>query len=222
MERELTGHSNRVRCVAFAQDGTRLASGSDDKTIRVWNVSTGEKERTFSGHSAWVRSVIFSPNGSRIASGSDDGTIRIWNVSTGENQLKLTAPSDWMRSVAFSLDGLYVSGTSQDTTRMWNLQTGDLKEEIRHDMLGPSGLRMSTNIYWNYRQGVLSLGQEGEQPILQSPSGETGNRLWIWPDYRREISCSATNGTRVCFGYKSGRVVIIDLAEWCFSRPILN
>jgi WD40 repeat protein len=187
MKRELTGHSNRVRCVVFAPDGARLASGSDDKTIRVWNVSTGKSERKFSGHSAWVRSVAFSPDGSRIASGSDDGTLRIWNISTGENQLKLTALSDWMRSVAFSFDGLYVSSTSQDTTRMWNLQTGDLKEEIRHDMMGKrlSPLISRTELTYcrSFRPATIN------QYLLELPTGSfeyrqgrraTYTRLPIW------------------------------------------
>ena len=68
-----------VRSVAFSPDGSRIASGSDDETVRVWNAASGECVETLEGHSDDVRSVAFSLDGSRIASGSDDTTVRVWN-----------------------------------------------------------------------------------------------------------------------------------------------
>ena len=67
-----------IGSVLFSPDGRRVASGSDDKTAKLWNVNTGECVRTLEGHSDWVRSVSFSPDGTRVASGSFDTTVRIW------------------------------------------------------------------------------------------------------------------------------------------------
>jgi WD40 repeat protein len=67
--------------VAFSPDGTRIASGSDDHTIRVWDARTGDTVAgPFKGHTGWVISVGFSPDGTRIVSGSDDQAIRVWDA----------------------------------------------------------------------------------------------------------------------------------------------
>ena len=69
--------------MAFSPDGTKLASGSADKTIRLWDVSSGKAiGEPFQGLSDWVRSVAFSPDGTKLASGSVDKTIRLWDVSS--------------------------------------------------------------------------------------------------------------------------------------------
>ncbi|NCS22947.1 MAG: protein kinase, partial [Microcystis aeruginosa G11-06] len=78
LEKTLTGHSDRVWSVVYSPDGRYLASGSDDKTIKIWEVATGKELRTLTGHSDWVESVVYSPDGRYLASGSQDKTIKIW------------------------------------------------------------------------------------------------------------------------------------------------
>jgi WD40 repeat protein len=70
-----------VTSVAFSPDGRLLASGSYDKTIKLWDVATGSLVRTLSGHTDDVYSVAFSPDGRLLASGSGDETIRLWDIS---------------------------------------------------------------------------------------------------------------------------------------------
>jgi len=69
--------------VSFSPDGSRIASGSRDKTIKLWDVKDDALTRTFKGHTKGVNSVSFSPDGSRIASGSVDTTIKRWDVKDG-------------------------------------------------------------------------------------------------------------------------------------------
>ncbi|KAE9389855.1 WD40 repeat-like protein [Gymnopus androsaceus JB14] len=76
----LQGHDGRVYSVAFSHDGTRIVSGSSDKTVRIWDATTGaQMGDPLQGHDGWVNSVAFSHDGTRIVSGSDDKTLRIWD-----------------------------------------------------------------------------------------------------------------------------------------------
>ncbi|MBO5838211.1 MAG: hypothetical protein J6R06_00850, partial [Bacteroidales bacterium] len=74
----LEGHSDWVRSVAYSPDGTKIISGSYDKTIKIWDAITGQCLKTLEGHSEWVSSVAYSPDGTKIISGSDDCTVKIW------------------------------------------------------------------------------------------------------------------------------------------------
>jgi WD40 repeat protein len=78
--RTFRGHADFVISVAFSPDGQMLASGSYDKTIKLWDVQSGQEVRTFRGHTDLVTSVAFSPDGRLLASASQDGTVRLWGV----------------------------------------------------------------------------------------------------------------------------------------------
>src|SRR5207244_2179047 len=80
----LTGHKNAVSSVILSADGQTLISGSDDQTIKVWNLSTGKLQRTLTGHTGLVFSVALSADGQTLISGSRDQTIKVWKLSTGQ------------------------------------------------------------------------------------------------------------------------------------------
>ncbi|KAK0719663.1 hypothetical protein B0H67DRAFT_642995 [Lasiosphaeris hirsuta] len=118
-------HSGGVISVAFSPDGSRIASGSDDETIRIWDARSGKEVQKLEGHSYGVASVAFSPDGSRIASGSDDETIRIWDARSGKEVQKLEGHSYGVASVAFSPDGSRIaSGSDDKTIRIWDARSG--------------------------------------------------------------------------------------------------
>ena len=77
----LPGAAN-VQAVQFSPDGTELATGGQDQTIRIWDVSTNRTILTLTGHSATINSVAFSPDGTRVASASDDRTVRVYDLDT--------------------------------------------------------------------------------------------------------------------------------------------
>src|SRR6266849_285299 len=81
---ELKGHTALVYSVAFSPDGSLLASGSHDQTIRVWNPADGKPIRELKGHTGIVDSIAFSPDGKLLASGSADKTVRLWDPASGK------------------------------------------------------------------------------------------------------------------------------------------
>ncbi|MBE8988931.1 hypothetical protein IQ275_17430 [Nostoc sp. LEGE 12450] len=125
----LQGHDSSVNSVSFSADGKTLASGSDDKTIKLWNLETGKEIHTLKGHDSSVTSVSFSADGKTLASGSYDKTIKLWNLETGKEIRTLKGHDSSVFSVSFSADGkTLASGSWDKTIKLWNLETG---KEIR-------------------------------------------------------------------------------------------
>ena len=109
-----------VNSVAFNHDGSLLASASDDKTVRLWDPSSGQQLNMLTGHSGWVPSVAFNHDGSLLASGSNENTVRLWNPSSGQQLNTLTSHSGFPTSLAFNHDGsLLASGSYDGTVQLW-------------------------------------------------------------------------------------------------------
>ena len=112
--RVFVGHTDYVASVAFHPAGEILASGSGDRTVRLWETYTGASIRTLAGHKGYVESVAFSPDGRTLASGSDNGSVRLWNVYRGGNIRTLDGHRGHVESLAFGPRGQILASAGRD------------------------------------------------------------------------------------------------------------
>ncbi|MFO0979315.1 MAG: serine/threonine-protein kinase [Planctomycetaceae bacterium] len=140
----IQGHEGGVSSVCFSPDGTRIVSGSaanpirgwvsgsEDKTIKLWDAATGKELKTFTGHESSITCVCFSPDGTRISSGSADGVIKLWNAATGEAIRSINAHKEEVTSASFSPNGDMILSSSQDATiKLWSTESGVVLKILR-------------------------------------------------------------------------------------------
>ncbi|HYU73243.1 MAG TPA: TIR domain-containing protein [Ktedonobacteraceae bacterium] len=119
MVNKYTGHTSSVFSVAWSPDGKYIASGSWDRTVRVWEALTGKTIVTYT--TDLIRSVAWSPNGKYIASGSTEKTVQVWEALTGKTIATYAEHTDQVCCVAWSPDGKYIaSGSEDETVRVWS------------------------------------------------------------------------------------------------------
>ncbi|MHC5599634.1 MAG: protein kinase domain-containing protein [Nostoc sp.] len=160
----LTGHSDAISSVAIAPDGQTIASGSHDRTIKLWNPQTGKLIRTIYGHSLPVLSVAISPDSQNLASGSLDETIKQWNLSNGQQirSIKADGYVAWNNAIAISPDNQFIAtGSTDKTIRLWNFATGQ---------------RLRT--LYGHSLPVLSVAISPNGQTLASGSTDKSIRLW--------------------------------------------
>ncbi len=117
--------NNWVLAVAFSPDGTRLASGSTDTTVRLWDTTGDTDWMTLQKHTGPTNVLAFSPDGKMLASGSTDKTVQLWDTTTGDPLATLTGHINGITALAFSPDGrTLVSGSTDGTIRFWQTATG--------------------------------------------------------------------------------------------------
>jgi WD40 repeat protein len=138
LERTLRGHSNWVTGVAFTANGTHLASGSWDQTVKMWDVTTGLPVGTVSDDTQYVQALTSSRDGRYLAAENSRDTVTVWDIAA--NKAIHTFPTDrrviangnnWVYSIAFSPDNrLLASGMDDKTVRIWDVQSGQAVRDL--------------------------------------------------------------------------------------------
>ncbi len=179
------GHSSSkkgVNAAVWSHDGKRVASGSDDKTVQVWNAADGGNVYTYRGHSNGVNAVAWSPDGKRLASASDDNTARVWDATTGKTiasssgdktvQIWDASTSNLLstytghlltvKHAAWSPDGKRIASASYDkTVKVWDATTGN-----------------NETTYPNHRDAVLDVAWSPNGQYIASASADLTMQVW--------------------------------------------
>ena len=222
-----------VNAVVFSPDGKLGASALHDRTVRLWDSSTGAELQMLEGPTESVNAVVFSPDGKLVASSSDDMTIRLWDLSTGAELQMLEGHTGPVNTVVFSpVIKLVASASRDETVRLWDSSTGAALQILEIKSLSSRLSFCQDGLYLEIDRGLLSLQSvctdtcSPHQPAIVNVFldgrwivGDMGALLWLPPDY--EPNCSAVQNNTAVLGHYSGQVTFIKF-DLCQLPPVVQ
>jgi WD40 repeat protein len=206
----LTGHTSGITSLAITPDGQTLVSSSYDKTIKLWNLKTGQLTNTLTGHNSWVRSIAISPDGQILASGggsldpNTDTNIRLWNLQTGKLIRTIPGQPNSTSFVGFSADGQKLITSSETAIKIWNTSSGEpiqtinapSPEGIKAVAVSPDDIIATTSLDASVRLWNLSDGKV--RNLVPPANNQNLDRL-----YPSSVSFSP-DGKTIAIGHGGG------------------
>jgi WD40 repeat protein len=190
--------------VAVAADGRTAVSGSDDDTVRVWDLAAGQVRAALPGHTGGVESVAVTMNGRTAVSGSADQTVRVWDLASGQCCATLSGHTRRVHSVAVTADGrIAVSKSEDDTVRVWHLARGQC--------IAVHGDRSAAAVKaWSMCDTDRSYPLQRETHFLTLRSTGDGAVVALFPGQFSTADCSP-DGRLVVAGDGAGQLYILRL-----------
>jgi WD40 repeat protein len=200
-----------VNSIGCSPDGTRLAWGSSDHAIRIWNLGNNSFERMLLGHKDAISALTFTPDGARIVSASHDGAIRIWNAVTGRLTGIMGAKAVRLLALAIAPNGTRVIACGPDSSlQIWDLRDGSLERTLpgHHPnrvstiAITPDGRRIVSGGFdgklrlWDYESGRLERTIDGPGSI---------GAVAVTPDGAQMVSCGFNNDNTIRVWRLDGR-----------------
>jgi len=201
------GHADAVRSVAWSPDGRRIASGSNDHTVQVWDAARGGHILTYQGQGADVTAVAWSPDGRRIASGGADGTGQVWDATTGEHHvLTYRIHADAVTAVAWSPDGGRIASAYMDHwVQVWDATTGG------HILTYPAAT--ATAVAWSPDGGRIAIA--GWDQLVMVWDATTGEHVLTYPGHAATVTAVvwSPDGGRIASGSVDKTVQVWNAAS---------
>jgi WD40 repeat protein len=226
-------HSSAITSLTFSRDGSRLLSGSRDKSVKLWETATGRLLRTFVGHSDYVTSVAFSPDGTRLLSGGyiDDKTVKLWDAASGKLIRTWEAHGSGVEAVAFSPDGTHLLSAGSEYVAAHRATVGRLK---LWDAASGQLIRIFEGHSNSVTRPVTSAAFSPDGKTLLSGSGDKTLKLWdiangqvihTFAGHANEVTSVAfsPDGMRVLSGSQDQTLKLWDVVSGqlvrTFERP---
>ncbi|UBF26078.1 serine/threonine protein kinase [Kovacikia minuta CCNUW1] len=202
----LIGHRGlfaRVNAIAINSEAQLIASASDDKTVRVWDIQTGTEQFVLQGHSQFVKSVASHPQiPTLLASGGSDRLIKLWDLQEQREIRTLVGHKHTINALAFSPDGtLLASGSSDKTINLWNPSTDDLITTLSGHTLAVNALAFTPSV--QVKPQTSNLKPQTSLPHTPHPtphtpllaSASTDSRIQIWDLSTFQSICTLSGHT---------------------------
>jgi len=178
-------HGHEVSAVAFSPDGSKLATASRDRTVKVWDLGNGHELFTYTGHTDAVRCLAFSPDGKSVASGGGEKDIKVWDAATGKDITTIKGQGVYTPSLVFSRDGKHIiashagaPGMNPGMVSVYEAANGNLKRSINDFRL------LVHSVAFNHDGSILGAGVgDGLMRLYQYPQmAENQPEYWSQQD----------------------------------------
>lgn len=169
-----SGHSDIVSSLSWSQDGRRMASGSFDTTVQIWDATTGNNLLVYQGHANKVTTVAYSYDGVHLASGGVDATVQVWDAATGAHLLTYDAHNYPMRTLAWStrpINNFIASAGSDNEVHVWEIAT-----------------RATRSIYKGHTQAINQVSWSTDGSHIASASADATVQVWNPTTGEREVN----------------------------------